>query len=192
MPGVRIVSDSSCDLSQAEADALDIEVVPLSIRFGDDEYTDRIDLSVEDFYKKMAAADDLPETAAPSPGAFEQAFRNAQDAGADAVICLNISSALSATMQSAATAAKAFDGEMPVHVIDSQSITSGLGTLVLLAAQAARDGDDADTILATIHDLIPRTHVFGALNTLANPLQRTGRPGTALRNPCGASRLIFV
>ncbi len=178
MPGVRIVSDSSCDLNQEEADALGVEVVPLSIRFGDDEYTDRQDLSVEDFYKKMAAASDLPETAAPSPGAFEQAFRNAKDSGADAVVCINISSDLSATMQSALTAAKAFDGEFPVHVIDSKSITAGLGTLVVEAAKMARAGDDADTILARLEVLIPRTHVFGALNTLAN-LKKGGRIGGA-------------
>ncbi len=178
MPGVRIVSDSSCDLNQEEADRYGVEVVPLSIRFGTDEYTDRQDLSVEDFYKKMVAADDLPETAAPSPGAFEQAFRNAQQSGADAVICINISSDLSATMQSALSAAKAFDGEFPVHIVDSKSITAGLGTLVVEAAKMAQAGDDADTILARTAELIPRTRVYGALNTLAN-LKKGGRIGGA-------------
>jgi len=178
MPGVRIVSDSSCDLSQQEADDLQVEIVPLTIRFGSDEYTDRVDLSVEEFYKKMAAADELPETAAPAPGAFKQAFTNAKDAGADAVICINISSELSATMASALNAAKDFEGSFPVFVVDSKSITSGLGTLVVEAAKAAKAGKSADEILHAVNSMIPRTHVFGALNTLAN-LKKGGRIGGA-------------
>ena len=98
---VRIVTDSACDLDQALVDQHGIEVVPLSIRFGDDEFVDRVELSNDDFYARMAASDTLPETAAPSPGAFEQAFRK-QGASGDAVVCINLSAALSATMQSAA------------------------------------------------------------------------------------------
>jgi len=178
MQAVRIVSDSSCDLTQEEADRHGIEIVPLSIRFGADEYTDRVDLSVEDFYKKMAAADDLPETAAPSPGAFEQAFRRAKDAGATSVVCINISSDLSATMQSALAAAKSVGDDIDVRVVDSKSITSGLGTLVLVAAEGAEAGQSPDEILTTLDDLIERTHVLGALNTLAN-LKKGGRIGGA-------------
>jgi len=177
MPGVRIVTDSSCDLSTAEAEELGITVVPLSIRFGADEFTDRQDLTVEDFYRRMAAADALPETAAPAPGAFEQAFRAAQDNGAEAVVCVTISSELSATMQSAINGARAIP-ELPVHVIDSRSITSGLGTLVIESARAAEAGADADTVRKLLDDLIPRTRVFGALNTLDN-LKKGGRIGGA-------------
>src|SRR4051794_36518407 len=158
MAGVHIVTDSSCDLTEQEAEELGIGIVPLSIRFGSEEYTDGRDLSVEDFYKKMAATEQLPETAAPSPGAFEQAFRNAAEGGADGIVCLNLSSLLSATMQSAQTAAKGFDA-VPVRVLDSRSITSGLGTQARLAARAAADGADLDAVVALIGDLIPRTRV---------------------------------
>ncbi len=72
---VRIVTDSSCDLPQARADALGIEIVPLTIRFGDEEYVDRVELSNEEFWRKVATSPVLPETAAPSPGAFEERFR---------------------------------------------------------------------------------------------------------------------
>jgi DegV family protein with EDD domain len=177
MAGVRIVTDSSCDLTQQEAEDLGIGVVPLSIRFGSEEYTDGRDLSVGDFYKKMAATERLPETAAPSPGAFEQAFRNAAEGGADGIVCINLSSQLSATMQSAQTAAKGFDA-IPVRIIDSQSITSGLGTQARLAARAAADGADLDAVVALIDDLKGRTRVFGALNTLEN-LKKGGRIGGA-------------
>jgi DegV family protein with EDD domain len=178
MPGVYIVSDSSCDLEQDETDLLNIEIVPLSIRFGSEEFTDRRDLSVGDFYDKMANSDVLPQTACPSPGAFEQAFRNASDDGADAVVCLNISSGLSNTLQSAQTAAAACDSLLPVHVIDSKSVSSGLGTLVLEAARAAGRSTGVDSVLRRVANLVPRTHVFAALNTLEN-LKKGGRIGGA-------------
>ena len=177
MAGVRIVTDSSCDLTDEEVAAHDIAVVPLSIRFGDDEYEDRTELSVEAFYDKLAAAEALPETAAPAPGKFEAAFRRQQAAGADAVVCVTISSDLSATMQSAQNAARANEG-VDVRVVDSRSITSGLGTQVLRAARAAADGASANEVVALVEDLATRTHVFGALDTLEN-LKKGGRIGGA-------------
>jgi DegV family protein with EDD domain len=175
---VRIVTDSACDLTGDEVAAHGIEVVPLSIRFGDEEFQDRTELTVEQFYDKLAGSQVLPETAAPSPGAFEAAFRRQQDAGADAVVCINLSSDLSATMQAAQNAVKALDGDLDVRVVDSKSITSGLGTQVLLAAAAAESGSTADDIVALVEDLATRTHVFGALDTLEN-LKKGGRVGGA-------------
>ena len=174
---VRIVTDSSSDLTDEEVLAHGIEVVPLSIRFGTDEYEDRTELSVEAFYEKLAASTVLPETAAPAPGKFEAAFRRQQAAGADAVVCINLSSDLSATMQSAQNAAKGTDG-LDVRVVDSRSITSGLGTQVLLAAAAAEGGASADEVVALAEDLARRTHVVGALDTLDN-LKKGGRIGGA-------------
>jgi DegV family protein with EDD domain len=175
---VRIVTDSSCDLDAAEAGELGVEIVPLSIRFGTEEHTDRVDLAVDEFYAKMAASDVLPETAAPSPGAFEVAFRRQVDAGADAIVCINLSSGLSATMQAAENAAKAMKDDVPVHVVDSQSITAGLGTMVRAAAQAAADGADAEAIVAQVNDMVPRSHIVGTLDTLEN-LKKGGRIGGA-------------
>lgn len=175
---VRVVTDSSCDLEAADAEALGVEIVPLSIRFGSDEYTDRVDLSVEDFYSKMAASPTLPETAAPSPGAFEAAFRRQAEAGADSVVCVNLSAALSATMQAAQNAATAVADDLDVRVIDSRSITMGLGTIVRLAAEAAADGADADAVTALVEDTVSRTHVLGTLDTLEN-VRKGGRVGAA-------------
>jgi len=176
--GVFVVTDSSSDLETAEIDGLDVEIVPLSIRFGSEEFTDREDLSVEDFYAKMAASDVLPQTACPSPGSFERAFRRAGDAGAAAVVCLCISGALSTTVQSATTAATAREGTPPIHVVDSASVSSGLGTMVLEAAEMARGGGAIDGVLSRIQELIGRTHVFATLNTLEN-LKKGGRIGGA-------------
>jgi DegV family protein with EDD domain len=178
MPGVHVVSDSSCDLAQDEIVGLNIEIVPLSIRFGNEEFTDRQDLTVDEFYRKMASSDVLPQTACPSPGAFEQAFCRAAEADAHSVICLNISSDLSNTLQSAQTGAAALEGQLPIHVVDSRTVSSGLGTLVLEAAKAAGGDIDADSVLRRVGSLIPRTHVIAALNTLEN-LKRGGRIGGA-------------
>jgi DegV family protein with EDD domain len=175
---VRIVTDSSCDLDAATAEELGIEIVPLSIRFGSEEHTDGVDLSTEEFYNKMAASAELPQTAAPSPGAFEQAYRRQQEAGADAVVCVTISSELSATMQAAQQGAKAVEDDLQVRVVDSRSITTGLGTLARRAAQAGHDGQDADAILEMLDDLITRTRVIGSLDTLEN-LKKGGRIGNA-------------
>jgi DegV family protein with EDD domain len=175
---VRIVTDSAADLDAAEAKELGVEVVPLSIRFGSVEYTDGVDLSVEQFYDKLESSDDLPETAAPSPGAFEAAFRRQADAGADAVVCINLSSGLSATMQAAQNAAKVLEGSIDVRVVDSRSITSGLATQVRRAALTAADGADADAVESMVRDLSARTHVIGALDTLDN-LRKGGRIGGA-------------
>ncbi|MCB1250378.1 MAG: DegV family protein [Acidimicrobiales bacterium] len=178
MAGVRIVTDSACDLRDAVTSELGIAVVPLSIRFGSEEYTDRVDLTVEQFYEKMAATDALPETAAPAPGAFAEAFTAAADDGADAIICINISSELSATMQSATSAANDLGDRLPIIVFDSQSITMGLGTQVLEAAKAAADGATTDAIIEMLTDLRERTRVFGALDSLDN-LKKGGRIGGA-------------
>lgn len=178
MAGVRVVTDSACDLTQERAAELGVEIVPLSIRFGDEELVDGVDLSVDEFYAKLEGSEVLPETAAPSPGAFEAAFRRCKEAGADGVVCINLSSDLSATMQSARNGAEAIKDEIDVRVVDSRSITAGLGTQVRLAAEAAAGGASLDEVQALVEDLATRTHVYGCLDTLDN-LKKGGRIGNA-------------
>lgn len=175
---VRIVTDSACDLTDEVATGLGIEIVPLKIRFGEREYVDRVELSVSQFYAEMASNPELPSTAAPSPGDFEAAFRKLAAEGADEIICINISFALSATGQAAESAARGVAEVVPVHVVDSKSVSAGQGTLARLAAKAAREGADAATILAQLDALVARTRVFGALDTLDN-LRKGGRVGGA-------------
>jgi len=175
---VHIVTDSACDLDDSEVAELGVTVVPLSIRFGNDEYTDRVDLSVEKFYTEMARNDALPETAAPSPGAFEDAFRKGAESGASEILCINLSSDLSATMAAARTAAKAFEGDIPVEVMDSRSITSGLGTQVREAVRMAQDGSTVGDITTHLEDMQSRQVVWGLLDTLEN-LKKGGRIGGA-------------
>jgi DegV family protein with EDD domain len=175
---VRIVTDSACDLTDTQATSLGIEVVPLTVRFGSDEYVDRTELTVDQFYEKMASSGLLPETAAPSPGNFDAAFRRCADGGADAVVCINLSSRLSATMQAAETAAKGFDGDLDIRCVDSLSVTMGLGSLVQWAAERALDGAGVDEIVTGVQDQAGRQRVWATLDTLDN-LKKGGRIGGA-------------
>jgi DegV family protein with EDD domain len=175
---IRIVTDSSCDLPQEMADALGIVIVPLSVRFGDTEYIDRTTITTEEFWAKCASSSELPETAAPSPGQFEKAYRDLAADGATGVVVISLSSAMSATMQSAELGARACAGDVNVTVIDSRNASLGLGLIVLECAERAKAGASMDDIVALASDIIPRTHVFGALDTLDN-LKKGGRIGGA-------------
>jgi DegV family protein with EDD domain len=175
---VRIVTDSASDLPQDACDELGIEIVPLTIRFGDDEYVDRKELSTDEFWKKLEASSVLPETAAPSVGAFEETFRRLADSGADGIVCINLSAQLSATMQSAQVAGKALDGLCPISIVDSKSASMGIGNLVLYAARRARDGVDLDTIVEEVERRRDRQRLFGTLDTLEY-LRKGGRIGGA-------------
>jgi len=175
---VRVVTDSSCDLPADVAAEHGIEVVPLTIRFGAEEFVDRVDLTPDQFWARCASLSALPETAAPAPGAFEQAFRRAAAAGADGVVCINLSSKLSATGQAAQTAAQAVADDIPVKVVDSRSVTLGLGMIAAEAARQAARGATLDEVAKAAEDLAGRTRVHGALDTLEY-LKRGGRIGAA-------------
>lgn len=177
-PGVRIVTDSSCDLPPELCDELGVSVVPLSIRFGEQEFIDRVELTSDQFWTKLASSAALPETAAPSVGAFEECFRGLADDGATGIVCINLSSRMSATMQSAQVAAKALDGLCPIEVIDSQSASMGTGSLVLHAARRAREGADLDTIVRDVDEHRDRARLFFTVDTLEY-LRKGGRIGGA-------------
>jgi DegV family protein with EDD domain len=175
---IRVVTDSSCDLPQGLVDALRIEIVPLTIRFGSEEFVDREELSTDEFWRRLETSKVLPETAAPSAGAFEQRFRDLVSRGATGIVCVNLSSHLSATMQSAQVAAAAVSKDVPVQVIDSRSASMGLGNLVLTAARRAADSDSLESIVSEVVDRRDRTKLFASLDTLEF-LKRGGRIGNA-------------
>ncbi|HEX6596039.1 MAG TPA: DegV family protein, partial [Acidimicrobiales bacterium] len=117
-------------------------------------------------------------TAAPAPGLFEEAFRSALDGGADGVVCINISSKLSATIQSAQAAANSLGADARVRVVDSRSVTMGLGMIVLEAARAAAGGASVDEVVAVAEEASSKNRVLGSLDTLEN-LKKGGRIGGA-------------
>jgi DegV family protein with EDD domain len=176
--GVRVVTDSACDLPDDLVAELGIEIVPLSIRFGTEELVDRQELSTDEFWRRLGESEVLPETSAPSAGAFEKVFRSLADDGATGIVCINLSSKLSATMQAAQVAAKAVGDACPVEVVDSLHVTMGLGNLCLAAGRAAAAGDSLDTIVADVLDRRDRTRLYGTLDTLEF-LKKGGRVGNA-------------
>jgi DegV family protein with EDD domain len=174
---VAVVTDSACDLNEDLAEEHGVRVVPLTIRFGDEELLDRRDLSPTEFWRRCKAASALPETAAPPPGAFREAFEAAAAQGAEGILCCCLSSEVSATYQSAVTAAESFD-TVPVEVIDTRALTMGQGLLALAAAEEAAGGASLADLVTATRDRIGRTRVLGTVGSLDH-LQRGGRIGGA-------------
>jgi DegV family protein with EDD domain len=179
---VRIVTDSACDLPAEVADELGIEIVPLSIRFGDEEFIDREELSVAEFWTRCVNMSTLPETAAPAPGQFEAVYRKLAAEGATGIVVISLSGQLSATIQSAELAARSViddaDTDLDVRIVDSRTVSMGIGTIAVACARAAAEGASIDDVEALAIDLSDRTRVFAALDTLDN-LKKGGRIGGA-------------
>ena len=175
---IRIVTDSSCDLPDAVAAEHHIRIVPLTIRFGDEEFLDREELSTSEFWRRCASSATLPETAAPAPGQFEAVYRELHNEGASGIVVVSLSSALSATMQSAELAARAVADVIPVRVVDSRSVSLGVGTIAIASAREAAAGGTLEQVADLARDLASRTKVWGALDTLEN-IKKGGRIGGA-------------
>lgn len=173
---VAIVTDSACDLAPSVAGLLGIAVVPLKVRFGSDEYVDGLELSNEQFWAMSATSDALPSTAAPSPGEFATAFRNAAERGADEVVCITLSQQLSATHQSAVIASHDVADAIEVKVVDSSFCTVAQATLCREAARLAADGATGQEVVSAVESLRGRTRLYGTLDTLDN-LRKGGRIG---------------
>jgi len=178
MPAIRVVTDSACDLPDDLLAEHGIGLVPLRIRFGDKEYVDREELPTDQFWLKARSFHGLPQTSAPSPGQFRTEFERLADEGARGVVCIDLSSKMSATIQSARQAAKDLEGRLPVQVVDSLSVTLGLGLQVLVAAEAAEAGKGMDEVVEAVVAAQSRLSVYGALDTLEN-LRHGGRIGGA-------------
>jgi len=174
---VRILSDSACDLPEDECRRYGVDLVPLSIRFENEEFTDRVTISTQEFWDRCLAQATLPETSAPSPGSFLEAFDRAADEGATGVIVVSISSKLSGTYQSAMVAAAAYQ-RLPVAVIDSCSVSMAQGLIAVTLSELATEGYSFDELVATGEQLVAKTGVAAMLATLDH-LIKGGRIGGA-------------
>jgi DegV family protein with EDD domain len=178
MARIRVVTDSACDVPEEIARRLNIDIVSLSIRFGDEEFTDRVDLSPEAFWAKCKASKTLPETAAPSPGAFQAAYERAIADSCDGVIVLTLSALLSATNQSAVLGAEAVTDKLPVRVVDTKAVSMAQGLLVIDVAEMAVTGADLEQLVAHAESLVAKVGVVAMLDTLEH-LIKGGRVGGA-------------
>ncbi len=175
---IGVVTDSSCDLPNELLTRAGVAVVPLTIRFGDEELVDREEIAPGAFWERLPEAADLPQTAAPSPGRFEAAYRELAAAGVAGVVVVSLSGELSGTGQAAQVAADAVAGEVAVRVVDSRLTSGALGLAALGAAEAAAAGGDLDEVAAATSRVASRCGVLAALDTLEY-LKRGGRIGGA-------------
>lgn len=166
---VRIVVDSTANLRPEIRKRVD--VVPLTVRFGKEEYVDGVDITGPEFYKKLETCKELPTTSQAAPYAFAGFFEEAVEAG-DTVVCLAVSAALSGTCQSAVIAAADYPGR--VFVVDSRNIAIGLGILAEYALELADRGMDAAHIAAELDAVKEKVRLFAVVDTLEY-LQRGGR-----------------
>lgn len=177
MGNIAIVTDSTADLAEEQYKKYDITVVPLSVIFGEEVYTDDgIALTKEEFYQKLKDAKKLPTTAQPTPEDFKKAYEKLLE-DHQSIISIHISRKMSGTMESAETAKKALPGK-DIEVIDSEMTTMALGLLVLKAAEMVKEGKSKEEILDTIKDIKSKTTTLFIPHTLEY-LQKGGRIGRA-------------
>ena len=160
---IRIITDSASDVSQERAKEWGIKVVPMKVRFGDEEFLDGVTLSYKDFYEKLVETDEIPKTSQIPPFEFEELFREAVDAGDD-VICLCLSSGVSGCYQSACIAADEVGDR--VHVIDTKQFCISEYILVKRAVDLRNEGKTAEEIVATIEEEKKRARVISVFDTL--------------------------
>lgn len=177
MSKVAVVTDSTSDMPIQTALRLGIQVIPLSVHFGDEVYRDGIDIFPEEFYSKLRSTHILPRTSQPSPGDFATTYSRLLDAGAKTILSIHISSKLSGTLGSAQVARDYFP-EADIRLFDSQMVSSALGLLVMDAGSMAAQGDDVNLICAHIERRITRLRLLFTLDTLEY-LHRNGRIGKA-------------
>ena len=170
---VKIVTDGTCDLPQTVADKHGITVIPLYINVGDQSYIDGVELSREEFYKKLPDYPTPPSTSVPGVEVFRNTYYKLIANGADQILSIHVASSLSAIADVARSAIETMT-EVQVTVFDAGQITLGTGLLALAAAQAAVSGKTMEEIVSMLEEKAPRTYSFAVLDTLEY-LRRSGR-----------------
>lgn len=160
---IRIVTDSASDISQVKAKEWGIQVLPLKVRFGDEEFLDGVTLSPQEFYKKLVETDEIPKTSQITPYDYAQVFKEAEDAGDD-LICFTLSSGVSGSYQSACMAASDFSDR--IHVIDTRQFCISQLIIVQRAVQLRNQGLSAKEIVNTVTEDMKKAHVIAAFATL--------------------------
>ena len=190
---VKVVTDSTADIPAELAREMGITVVPLYVHFGRETHQDGVDISADEFYRRLVAEPQLPKTSAPSSGMFIEVYEKLA-AETDEIISIHISTKLSATYNSAVVGRDGMEASCRVEVIDSLSASIGLGVLVISAAKAALAGANLDEITATVIRTVPKICCMGVVDTLEY-LHKGGRIGKAqalLGSVLGVKPLIIV
>ena len=171
---VRVVTDSTADIPAEMAARLGITVIPSYVVFGSDTYRDGVELTGQQFYRKLAETRVIPTTAAPAPAIFEKVYRRLAEE-TEQIVSIHLASRLSALHNSASVAARGVKGAR-IAVIDSEQVTMGYGWMAIAAAEAARRGEALEQVVALVEGMKRRSWVLAVLDTLEY-VHRGGRVG---------------
>jgi DegV family protein with EDD domain len=174
---VKIVTDTLSDITEDLANELGVTVVPLYVRFGEEIFRDRVDITSEEFYRRLVSESALPSTTQPTPHDFIQVY-DKLSGETNEILVIVVSSKLSGTYQSAMQAKEIFKGKCRIEVVDSLSVAMGMGLLVIKAVNAVKDGASLDEVTQLVRRAISRTHVAYLFETLKY-LAKGGRIGKA-------------
>lgn len=176
MKKIKIITDSLSDMPKEIADKYDIKVLPLTVRFGTEEYKDGVDLSSSEFYKKLEAVNEIPQTSQVNPGEFKEAIEEAFDEGYESIIIINGSGGVSGTHQSAVIAKEQLDNDN-IYVFDSRSLSYGCGMIVTMIAEMVAEGKTLDDVLSRLKHMIEGVQHIFSVDTLKY-LHKNGRLST--------------
>ena len=168
---IKILSDSTCDLSKELIQKYNIDIIPLYVRLGDEEYLDGVNITPEQIYSWSDEHGDTPKTAASS---IEDISKHLDPSGTDEYIIFTISSSMSANFNNVRLAAEDLNMSDRVHIIDSANLSTGIGLLVVYAAELAKEGKSAEDIVCIIEDTKDKVRASFVIDTLVY-LHRGGR-----------------
>jgi len=174
---VKIVTDSTADLSPELIKELGITVVPLYVRFGEDVYRDREEINDDDFYQRLLQDRTHPTTTQPTPQDFAEVYRQLSSK-ADGIISIHISEKLSGTCNSALQGKKLLEKEFPIEVIDSKTVSMALGLIVIAAATMAKTGKSLQQVAEDVKQVVSSVKLLVLFDTLKY-LAKGGRIGKA-------------
>jgi DegV family protein with EDD domain len=174
---VKIITDSLSDISPEFARELGIITVPVYVRFGEEVYKDRIEMTTEQFYYRLVHDAAFPTTTQPSPGDFLEVYQKLSGE-TDEILVVTLSSKLSGTYQSALQAKQLMEGKCRIEVIDSQTVIMGLGLIIISALKKAKSGANLDKMVDFVRGAISRSHSVMFFDTLKY-LAKGGRIGRA-------------
>ncbi len=172
---IKVITDSTCDIPADLIERLGITVLPMIVEIDGTAYQDGVTLTRQQFYDNLPAYVTFPKTAAGSPGLFADAYRAARAAGADGIISVHIARTVSGVCNAADLAASDVAGEgIAVRVVDSGSMTMGLGWLAITAAEMAQRGASLDEIVTALEAMKARIRILAMADTLKY-LRKSGR-----------------
>jgi DegV family protein with EDD domain len=174
---IKIVTDSTADLPVKLAEELDVTVVPVYLRFGEQVYRDRVDISEDEFYQRLLHDPIHPNTAQPSPLDFADVYEKLSK-DADGIVSIHLTSKLSGTYNSAVQGKKMVKIKCPIEVIDTQTLTIAIGLIVIQASRMAKSGMSLKQIVDELTEIIPNVHLLVLFDTLKY-LVKGGRVGKA-------------